>query len=119
MFLEISQNSQKNTCARISFLELQTCNFIKKETPAQAFSYEFDEISENTFFAEHSQATEILLNWFELRTIACLTCDDYICFKKDWGNNIVQNQPPEVFNKYVFLKISPNSQENTFARVSF
>ena len=27
MFLEISQNSQENTCARVS----QTCNFMKKE----------------------------------------------------------------------------------------
>ena len=34
MFLEISQNSQKNTCARVSFLIKlpEACNFIKKET---------------------------------------------------------------------------------------
>ena len=31
MLLEISQNSQENTCARVSFLiKLQACNFIKK-----------------------------------------------------------------------------------------
>ena len=44
MYLEISQNSQENTCAKISFLiKLQAlaCNFIKKETLAQVFSYEF------------------------------------------------------------------------------
>ena len=42
VFLEISQNSQENTCA-------QACNFIKKETLAQVFSCEFCEISKNIF----------------------------------------------------------------------
>ena len=37
---KVSQNSQENTCASI---------FIKKETLAQVFSYEFYEISKNTF----------------------------------------------------------------------
>ena len=53
VFLEISQNSQENTCARASFLiKLQSwaCNFIKDEALAQVFSYEFCEISKNTFF---------------------------------------------------------------------
>ena len=50
-FLEISQNSQENICARVSFLiKLQACNFIKKETLAQVFSCGFYEISKNTFF---------------------------------------------------------------------
>ena len=39
VFLQISQNSQENTCARVSFL-------IK----LQVFSCEFCEISKNTFF---------------------------------------------------------------------
>ena len=33
VFLEISQNSQENTCARVSFsikLQAETCNFIEK-----------------------------------------------------------------------------------------
>ena len=48
MFLEISQNSQENTCVRVSFLKkLQA--FIKKETLAQVFSCEFCKISKNTF----------------------------------------------------------------------
>ena len=42
VFLEISQNSQENTCASVSFL-------MKKETLAQVFSCEFCEISKNTF----------------------------------------------------------------------
>ena len=64
VFLEISQNSQENTCARASFLiELQasvlklywketlpqSCNFIKKETLAQVFSCKFCENFKNTF----------------------------------------------------------------------
>ena len=32
-------------------------NFIKKETLAQVFSYEFYEISKNTFSTEHLQTT--------------------------------------------------------------
>ena len=52
MFLEISQNWQEITCARISFLikfQVSVCNFIKKETLAQVFSCGFCEISNNAF----------------------------------------------------------------------
>ena len=51
LFVEISQNSQGNTCARVSFLiKLQeTWKLIKKETLVQVFSCEFCEISKNTF----------------------------------------------------------------------
>ena len=53
MFLEISQNAQKNTCARVSFFNkvegFKASNFIKKETVPQLFSCEFCEISKNTF----------------------------------------------------------------------
>ena len=46
VFLEISQNSQENTSARVSFaITLQA----EKETLAQAFSCDFCEISKNTF----------------------------------------------------------------------
>ena len=46
LFLEILQNSQKNTCARNSFLiKLQAL-----ETLAQVFSCEFCEISKNTLY---------------------------------------------------------------------
>ena len=60
-FLEISQNSQENTCVRISFLiklKAKACNFIKKETLTQVFPCEFFEISKNTFFAEHIWTTD-------------------------------------------------------------
>ena len=49
VFFKISQNSQGNTCARVSLL----INFIKKNTLVQVFPCEFCEISKNTFFIEH------------------------------------------------------------------
>ena len=55
MFQKISQNSQENTCARVSFLiklQASTCNFIKKETLAQLFSCEFCEIFKEHLFLQ-------------------------------------------------------------------
>ena len=52
VFVEISQNSQENTCARISFLiKLQ---LIKKEILAQVFSCEFCEILRTPFLQNTS-----------------------------------------------------------------
>ena len=51
-FLEISQKSQENTCARVCILinsQTSYCNFIKKEILAQVLSSGFCEISKNTF----------------------------------------------------------------------
>ena len=53
VFLKISINSQENTCARVSFLKLLACNFIKKETLAQVSSCEFIEIFKNSVFTKH------------------------------------------------------------------
>ena len=63
MFLEVWQNSEENTCARISFLkklQASVYNFIKNETLAQVFSCEFCEIYKNTIFTEHVWATASL-----------------------------------------------------------
>ena len=38
-------------------LQAEVCNFIKKETLAQVFSWELCENSKNTFFTENLQAT--------------------------------------------------------------
>ena len=47
VFIEISQNSQENTCTRVSFLiKLQAWGL------AQVFCCEFCEISKNTFFKQ-------------------------------------------------------------------
>ena len=60
LFLKILQNSQENTCARVSFLlKLQATvrTFMKKETLAQVFCCEFYEIFETNFFTEHLWVT--------------------------------------------------------------
>ena len=69
VFLQISQNSQENTCARVSFLIKfkkrdikknllkKSKKSIKKETLAQVFSCEFCEVSKNTFFTEQLWTT--------------------------------------------------------------
>ena len=87
VFLEISQNLLKNTCARVSFLiKLEACNFIKKETLAQVFSCEFCEISKNTFFIEHLWATASGKGSYDLMNESlshlvnhAIKCDAYRC----------------------------------------
>ena len=67
MFLENSQNSQKNTCSRTSFLiklQAEACNFIKKETLAQVLSCKFCGISKINVFTEYLPVTAF--NFFEL-----------------------------------------------------
>ena len=52
VFLEISQNSQENTCARVFFntvAGLRPVTLFKKEALAQVFSCEFCELSKNSF----------------------------------------------------------------------
>ena len=54
MFLEISQNSQENTCARASFLiKPKACNFIKKETLHKCFLVNFAKFLRTPFSTEH------------------------------------------------------------------
>ena len=58
VFLKISQNSQENTWARVSFLtELQAeaCNFIKEKTLAQVFSCEFAKFLRTPFSKNTSE----------------------------------------------------------------
>ena len=59
VLLDISQNSQENTCVRASFLiDLQTgLQHFEKETLAQVVSCEFSEISKDAFFTENLWAT--------------------------------------------------------------
>ena len=77
VFLQISQNSQENTCARVSFLikfeglRPQVCNFIKNEALAQVYSCEFCEIFKNRFSTEHLWTTAF--NYIDLSA-------DYVSF---------------------------------------
>ena len=66
MFLEISQNSQENTCARVSFLNkgLRPATLFKKETLAQVFSCEFCKISKNIFSYRTPLVAASGLNFF-------------------------------------------------------
>ena len=62
VFIEVSQNSQENTCAKVTFLiklQAQIYDFIKKETLAQVFSCEFCEFLTTPFLTEH-------LRWLHL-----------------------------------------------------
>ena len=64
LFLKISQNSQKNTSARVSFLtklQASELQLYKKETLALVFSWEFCEIFKNTFFTEHLRTAASVL----------------------------------------------------------
>ena len=47
----------KHLCQRFFFNKVAACNFIKKDSQAQAFSCEFWETSKNTFFTQHLQTT--------------------------------------------------------------
>ena len=56
VFLKISQNSQENTCVRISFLirlHVESSTFIKQGNPAQVFTFKFCEVFKNSSFIEH------------------------------------------------------------------
>ena len=91
--LEISQNSQENTCARVSFL-IKLLQLITKETLARVFSYEFCKISKNTFFYRTPPvaASGQSLNWLfksiirgvfskHLRQSALRFVTIFICFQ--------------------------------------
>ena len=77
MILEISQNSQENPCARVSFLvklQAESCNFVKKEILAQVFSCGFCEISKSTFL-------------YRTPLMAASVCEQLTSFVADIPNN--------------------------------
>ena len=60
VFRNFSKFTGKHLCQSLFFnkvVQAQACNFIKKETLAQVFAFEFWEISKKTFFTEHLWAT--------------------------------------------------------------
>ena len=64
MFFKILQNSQKNNCARPSFL--RTATLLKKEALGRLFSCEYYEILKNTFFTKHLRTTASMSSDFPL-----------------------------------------------------
>ena len=67
MFLEISRNSLENICARVSFL-MKACNFIKKETLAQVFSFEFCKFLRTPFLQNTSRRLLLYIILFSSKT---------------------------------------------------
>ena len=94
VFLQISQNSQENTCARVSSLR----DFI-----TGIFSCEFSEICKTTFLTKHLWATASVFR-------AMSNIYDRAFLRK------YRSSRPEVLLKKVFLEIS---LWHTWARVSF
>ena len=84
LLLETSQNSQENTCARVSFLiklQAMSCNIIKKEALALVLCCEFYQISKNTFsYRAHPVATSD--SCFKKIFISQKTCFLYYIFRK-------------------------------------
>ena len=77
VFLEISQNSQENTCVRAFFYfccRPEACSIIKKVNLAQVFPCEFCDIFYNSFLyrtplvaastPENTRKPLVQLNWF-------------------------------------------------------
>ena len=67
VFSKISQNSQENTCARISYLiklQASACSCTKKETLTQVFSSKFCEIFKDAFLTEHIRWLLLFLSIF-------------------------------------------------------
>ena len=73
LFLEISQYSQENTCARVSFESCRVCNFIKKDTLPRCFPGNFAKFARISFLTEHLRL--LFLNicnlYLELITSSC------------------------------------------------
>ena len=95
MFLQISQNSQENICAKDSFLiKLQAsgCNFIKKDSLTQVFSYEFCEIFKNTFSTEHLQTAASEEAFFAWLSIGYLFSVLQVSYGGPYHDNITNNE---------------------------
>ena len=83
MLLKISQNPQKNTCVRVSFV---------KDTPTQTFSYEFCEIFWEHFFIEHL----LVQSYRALSTMEAMdrlhsTSTSRLTSKHQWSNSWISN----------------------------
>ena len=137
VFLAILQNSQENTCARVSFFNKVTggaFNFMKKGDSGTGVSCEFCEISKNTF----SYRTPPVVASDVEHPLTTNTMKEYPFPKPFWPVTIFLElfSSSQIFNivfhvsmvsaiiipkaavqrcsvKRVFLRISQNSKENT------
>ena len=101
----------------------------KKLTPTQVFSWEFCEIFENIFFAEHLQTTAFLLTRCSLRFISSHLHLDHLHLIRNFGTFSFRAEETELIKteavvrrcsiKTLFLKSSQNLLENACAEVYF
>ena len=66
VFLEISQNSQENACARVSFLiklQVWVCNFIKKRFWYRCFPVNFAKFLRTPILTEHLRRCSVFGKW--------------------------------------------------------
>ena len=75
VFLDILQNLQENTCARVSFFN-KACNFIERETLAQVFPCEFCKISKSTFCYRAPSVAASVFNYIKKRFQQLLTFEN-------------------------------------------
>ena len=96
---------------RITIIELQVqaCNFIKKETLAKVFSLEFCEISKNTFFTECLQTTASVL-WQDLKKLSELLLQKQKLWKMTLWKKILTKKV--VQENYVFMFAHDNNKRS-------
>ena len=74
MFLKISQNSQENTFAKVSFLiscRLESCDFIQKQALSQVLIFEFREIFKKNLLQDTFVRLLLKLSSFFVKLHAC------------------------------------------------
>ena len=104
VFSEISQNSQENTCARLSFLiKLQeACIFIKKRLWHRCFPVSFAKLLRTPFLTEHLQwlLLKCILLWRNLKKISKISLfTDYITKWFDVADTVRQLLVPFLKNE--------------------
>ena len=106
----------KHLCWRVV-----ACKFIKNDTPTQVFSCEFWEMFKNTFFTGNLRTNASVANgagdkqtWISAGTSFNRNANIMKLFHVN-----AQKQPPRLFYKKVFLKVSQNSQQNTCQSLFF
>ena len=113
LLFEISQNSQENTCAKVSVLislQAKICN--KKETLVQVFSFEFCKISKNTFsYIRRSAAASYFGKGSFVITIFCEKISQEFLF--NWANLKRKN---EEVSWCVWMGFYLSVSNNSFAK---
>ena len=127
MLLKISQNSQENTCARVSFFNkvagLRSATLLKKRLWHKRFPVNFAKLLRAPFFNWTPLDDCFYINvavtiWYQFLKILHFTISLHSSHSSLYG--VLQKQPPEVFFlKKAIWKCSQNSQGNTCVGVSF